>query len=114
MTTDDENTDLEALFFVEDSTIHGQGLFARKTLEKGYYLGTYDGPETLDNGMHVLWVMNEEEEWIGRDGRNLLRYLNHSREPNAEFDGFDLYAITDIEADEEVTIDYGDEFEEAE
>ena len=114
MTIITDNESLKAYFHVQDSPIHGKGLFASVTLEKDCYLGTYDGPETRENGMHVLWVQHDDKEWIGRDGKNLLRYLNHTRSPNAEFDGFDLYAITTIAPNEEVTIDYGDEFDETE
>jgi SET domain-containing protein len=39
--------------------------------------------------------------------RNLLRWLNHSDDPNAELDGFDLYARRAIAVDEEITFDYG-------
>ena len=111
-TDTDTEPDLDQLFYVADSAIHGKGLFARADIAADAYLGSYDGPETRDNGMHVLWVQEPSGEWIGRDGRNLLRYINHDRSPNAEFDGFDLYAIRDIQPDEEITIDYGDEFEE--
>lgn len=63
--------------------------------------------------MHVLWVdegNDEEENWVGYDGDNELRFMNHSRQPNGEMDGLDLYARRDIRAGEEITIDYGEEF----
>lgn len=70
-------------------------------------MGEYDGPDVDENGSHVLWV-EDGDEWFARDGKNLLRYLNHSANPHAEFRGFELYAIRDIEPDEEITIDYGE------
>ena len=73
------------------------------------YLGRYHGPRVDENGMHVLWVENDDGEWEGFDGENILRYLNHCKEPNAEFDGRDLYAIRDIRPGEEITFDYGEE-----
>jgi SET domain-containing protein len=33
--------------------------------------------------------------------------MNHSDQPNAELDGLDCYALTDIQAGTEITIDYG-------
>jgi len=102
---------LKKLFYVDDSPIHGKGLYARRTLKPGQYLGVYDGPETEENGAYVLWVEEEEDYWVGRDGKNLLRYLNHSDDPCAEFDGFDLYAIKTIKPRQEVTIDYGEDFD---
>ncbi|HEB82782.1 MAG TPA: SET domain-containing protein [Gammaproteobacteria bacterium] len=106
MLTDEE---LEQLYYADESGIHGTGLYARKRIRKGSYMGEYDGPEVTDNGSHVLWVEEDDGEWIGRDGQNLLRYLNHSKKPQAEFVGFKLYAMRDIEPDEEITIDYGEE-----
>lgn len=104
---------LSELFYVDDSGIHGKGLFSRIPLKKGSYLGTYKGPERTDidnSGPHVLWVETEDGSWIGRDGRNILRYLNHHEKPCAEFDGFDLYALKNISEGMEVTIYYGKEF----
>jgi len=101
--------ELDALFYMEQSGIHGKGLFARRLIEKGEYMGEYDGPEVVDNGMHVLWVEDETDVWIGRDGKNLLRYINHSQQPLAEFAGFELFALCDINEDEEITINYGEE-----
>ncbi len=96
------------------SPLHGTGLFARKPIAEGAYIGTYHGPKASRNGMYVLWVCDSEDDdaWIGCSGRNLLRYLNHSQQCNAEFDGLDLYATTDIAEDEEITFYYGDEFHE--
>lgn len=72
-------------------------------------MGEYDGPVVTENGSHVLWVEKNDDAWVGRDGKNLLRYLNHSAEPHAEFIEFELYALCDIDPDEEITIDYGEE-----
>ena len=104
-----ENEELETLFYIDDSTIHGKGLYAKVSISPGDYLGTYDGPSAEDDGMHVLWVEEDDGEWRGRDGKNLLRYLNHSEEPFAEFNGFDLYALKPIEPGIEITIHYGEE-----
>jgi len=100
--------------FVADSAIHGRGLFASKEICEGSYIGFYEGWETADNGPHVLWVQqsDKDDDWLGYDGTNELRYLNHSREPNCEMDGQELYAARDIEEGEELTIDYGQWFEE--
>jgi SET domain-containing protein len=103
--------DLDHFFYVAESEIHGKGLFARRKIRKGTYLGEYDGPETGENGMHVLWAEMDDGEWIGRDGQNLLRYINHSEKPCAEFAGFELFATCSIDVDQEITIHYGDEFE---
>lgn len=107
-----KDRDLKELVYSAASSIHGTGLFARQTISKGEYIGTYWGPEAKRNGMYVLWVYEEDDlsSAVGRSGRNLLRYLNHSENGNAEFEAFDLYAIEDITEGTEITFDYGDEF----
>lgn len=106
MLSDEE---LHQLFYKKVSTIHGEGLYSRSMIKQGDYMGEYDGPMVTENGSHVLWVEKYEEVWVGRDGKNLLRYLNHSPDPHAEFIEFKLYALRDISPDEEITIDYGEE-----
>lgn len=89
------------------SPIHGKGLFASLKLSSGELIGTYDGEPVSEDGMHVLWVEDDDGQWIAFEGRNDLRYLNHSDEPNAEMDGLHCYAMRDIMSGEEITIDYG-------
>ena len=96
---------MEELVHVALSPIDGQGLFASRTIKKETYLGTYDGPAAKRNGKYVLWVVDGDEV-VGRRGMNKLRYVNHSEEPNAEFVGFDLFALRRIAPDEEITVDY--------
>ena len=98
---------LSDLVYTGPSQIHGTGLFARLRLEEGSFIGTYSGPTVKRDGTYVLWVYEEDQGAVGRSGRNLLRYLNHAKDCNAEFDGFELYAIKPIEKDEEITFDYG-------
>ena len=108
------NYDSNPLCYVADSPVHGRGLFARYNIPAGTRIGHYDGPETQQNGMHVLWVEAQEgsdDEWIGYNGNNELRFLNHARPPNGEMDGLELFAGRSIHADEEITIDYGEDFE---
>lgn len=95
------------------SPIHGKGLYAKVAIGEGEYIGTYRGYRTSRDGRHVLWV-TEDGRSIGRNGLNLLRYLNHSDEPNASFDGFDLFAKEDIEPGDEITINYEGDTEDEE
>ena len=107
-TTDRE---LGVVVYVSTSGIHGKGLFAARDIDQGEYIGTFAGPEARRDGSHVLWVYDpeDEENVVGRRGRNLLRYLNHASPCNACFDGFDLYADRAIARHQEITIDYGGE-----
>lgn len=111
--TDSEAPDYDQneLCYVADSPFHGRGLFARTDIPAGSWIGHYDSVETSENGMHVLWLESDQpDEWLGFDGINELRFLNHENKPNAELSELDLYAIRDITRDEEITIYYGDEF----
>ena len=97
-----------------ESEIHGNGLFAGAEISRGTLIGFYEGKETLQNGVYVLWVQQDNENadrWTGYDGTNELRFLNHAVNPNCELDGQDLYAARAIEKHEELTFDYGEWFE---
>ncbi|TVQ88476.1 MAG: SET domain-containing protein-lysine N-methyltransferase [Chromatiaceae bacterium] len=89
------------------SSIHGLGCFARIAFRAGDWIGTYEGTPTTRDGTYVLWVGDDQGNWSGRSGSNLLRWLNHSDQPNTVFDGFQLYALRDIASGEELTFDYG-------
>lgn len=105
-----DNKDLKEFVYSAKSTIHGTGLFAAKKIAKGDYIGTYGGPKAKRDGMYVLWVTDENDVVEARSGKNLLRYLNHKANGNAEFYGFDLYARKAIKKDAEITFNYeGDE-----
>jgi SET domain-containing protein len=107
------NLDGKLPVYIAESPIHGLGVFARGQIPQGALIGCYEGRHTEENGMHVLWIEGDgEDEWIGIDGGNELRFLNHSATPNGEMDGRYLYAAREIEKDEEVTFDYGEWFEE--
>ncbi|GAB4175264.1 MAG: hypothetical protein Kow0020_10930 [Wenzhouxiangellaceae bacterium] len=100
------------LVYVARSPIHGRGLFARVPIAKGTLIGRYEGPRTRRDGMHVLWVWDEDTgRWEGIDGTNEMRFLNHSADPNADWWGDELYALRDIAKDEEITFHYGEDWE---
>ncbi len=92
---------------VAPSPIHGRGCFARNRIAAGALIGTFTGTEVDEDGEHVLWFYDAEAQTLQRRrGDNLLRWLNHSDQPNAVFYGFDLYARQLINAGVEITIDY--------
>ena len=99
------------LAYVDESAIHGRGLFARRKIKAEEYIGTYTGPATQKDGMHVLWLWNEEtDRWEGIDGKNEMRFLNHSKKPNADWWDDELYALRTIKKGEEITFDYGEDW----
>lgn len=93
------------------SSIHGTGCFATRSIANGQLIARFEGLPTGEDGDHVLWVSDTE----GLEVTNDLRFLNHARDPNAEVDAetLELRALQDIAVGDEVTIHYGDDWEEA-
>ena len=96
---------------VQQSPIHGKGVFARTRIREGQRIGRFEGDETTENGTYVLWLIDEEGTEVGIRGRNALRFLNHGAPPNAEFRDADLYALRNVQPGAEILIDYGSEWE---
>ena len=88
------------------SSINGTGLFAVKPIRRGERIGEYMGPPATRNGKYVMWKKLDDGKWEARSGRNILRYANHSKDPNAEAIGFEFYALKDIAPGNEITFDY--------
>ncbi len=103
-------TPVSESFEVKPSTIHGQGVFAKRAFAADSFLGNYEGERTVVNGMYVLWVEYDHGEVVGIDGTNELRYLNHARPANAIFRGHSLFALVDIAEGVEITFDYGEDW----
>ena len=95
---------------VGSSALHGRGVFANRRIRQGQYIGSFEGVPTQTDGTHVLWVTEEDGTNVGIRGKNCLRFLNHSSNPNAEFEGLRLYALRNIQAGAEVVFDYGEEW----
>ncbi len=93
----------EALIYVDDSPIHGKGLFARKHIDAGDLIGILDGVPTSIDGEHVLWL----DEHRGVRVKCDLKFINHSDKPNAVYyDTLEVLALTDISPGEEITHNY--------
>lgn len=99
------------------------GLIACCLFEKGWAVGEFVGEITA--GIKGLDVMIDRTEratyqiWQGRKG-NHTRFVNHSCEPNAHYERFvwlgkqrTVLVSDGIDADEEVTVDYGPVYWEA-
>ena len=92
---------------VRESPVHGRGVFARRRLRPGQWIGRFEGTPTDEDGTYVLWVCDDRGGEVGIRGRNALRFLNHGKPPNAEFEDVDLYAIRNVQPGAELVIDYG-------
>jgi SET domain-containing protein len=93
------------LVHVKKSSIHGRGLFARKDIPADALLGALEGVPTERDGAYVIWAVDA----TGSSGlriTNVLRFVNHAKEPNACFCEMELWTLRPIKAGEEITHDY--------
>ena len=98
----------EQKFYVKESAIHGKGLFASEDIQKGETIGSIKYNPTDEDGPYVLWV---EDKGILVECD--LKYINHSDKPNACYcEDLDVIALSDICKGEEITHDYGADWEE--
>lgn len=115
---------------VRTSPLHGRGLFATRMIPRGTEIGVYpllvlpaDETETLKSTRvyHYVFYVDENETGAIRAAIafGLISMCNHSPNANAVFDvdgeqmTVALYADRQIDAGEEVLIDYEDFAEEA-
>jgi len=89
--------------YVGDSPIHGKGLFARKPIKAGAVLGRLHGLLTESEGTHVLWLNKN----LGIELTNEFRFINHDSNPNCAIVETEVITLRAVEADEELTHDYG-------
>lgn len=89
------------LLTINNSHIHGKGLFATDAINKGNKISYFKGYETKYGTIYSLTFENKNIEPTG-----VLKYLNHSCSPNARFFDRWLVASRYIEFGEEITIDY--------
>ena len=97
-----------AKVYVGKSRIHGRGLFASEPIRTGEAIGRFEGRATRRNGCYVLWVHEEGVRFRGIEGTTDLRFVNHSKSPNAEFVQDMLMAIRTIQSGDEITCHYGE------
>jgi uncharacterized protein len=104
---------------VRRSSIHGKGVFATTHMPAGTRLIEYKGERISDEDSehlytettHTFLFMLENNEVIdgSRNGNN-ARWINHSCEPNCEASEEDgrvfIDALSNLEAGDEITIDY--------
>jgi SET domain-containing protein len=105
------------------STIHGRGGFAKANITKGMFLLEYQG-ERIDkeesarrceqNNVYIF-ALDDHEDIDGSAAWNPARFLNHSCTPNCEavFEDERIFFVAsrDIQAGEELTINYGFDLE---
>ncbi|KRH92883.1 histone H3 (Lys4) methyltransferase complex, subunit SET1, partial [Pseudoloma neurophilia] len=109
---------------VKASTIHGMGLFSQKFIKEGDHIIEYTGAiigdtmadkleeEYKSYGMNDIYFFRLDEDKIidATVLGNRARYINHSCDPSAEArvhnEGIHIFALRDIQKEEEITIHY--------
>ena len=92
---------------IAKSNIHGRGLFAKSAIKKGECIGVISGRKTTRDGEHVLWLSEQGGIKVSCD----LRFINHAAKPNAcYYDTLDVVALRNIQAGEEITHNYEQEY----
>lgn len=94
------------IFYVNNSGIHGKGLFASRDIKKDEIIGVIDFIPTDEDGPYVLWI---DDQGIAVESE--LKYINHNAKPNACYcEDLNVVALKNIKKDEELTHDYGDDW----
>jgi SET domain-containing protein len=113
----------KALYVVQESPIHGRGVFAVKQIRKGTAVIEYKGQHISqdeaneryaedDNGHHhtVLFTIDDDTVIDARRKGNAAKYINHSCDPNCEAvqygDRIFIEALRNIAKGEELAYDY--------
>ena len=104
---------------VKNSKVHGLGLFSEIDYREGQIITSIVGEiinsdeciRREDEG-NVYIFYKDEDEYIDASNHLQLRYLNHSCNYNCDIEEDEdgnlmLFASEDIQAGEELTIDYG-------
>lgn len=114
---------------VRNSTIHGRGVYATKMIEEGTKIIEYVGElvdkqesekrglsqhaKSLKTGDAAVYIftLSKRFDIDGNVPWNTARLINHSCEPNCEawIEGRKIFihSLTDIQAGDELTFDYG-------
>ncbi len=113
----DENY-LEQLLTVKDSGIHGKGLFSTINISEGDKILVINGEiisedecikRENEGNVYIFW---NEDSYIDTSMTDKIKYINHNCDFNCDVvddanNNLILIAYRDINAGEELTIDYG-------
>ncbi|MEO8400106.1 MAG: SET domain-containing protein-lysine N-methyltransferase [Ignavibacteriaceae bacterium] len=112
--------DYEEFVFVKESGIHGMGLFTSVPIQKGSLIMMIEGEiissnecvhrENKEGNVYIFW--NGDDCFIDTAKTKKIKFINHNCDCNCDVaDGDEsslkLIARKNIEANQELTIDYG-------
>lgn len=111
---------------IQDSSIAGKGLFTKVFRKAGEKITDYKGEEmTLKefkerygeykyNSLHTYRMKRINKILVAKEEpfvtTNVINYINESMTPNCVLKKRALYALTDIEVDEELTLKYPSDY----
>ncbi|BDQ02190.1 SET domain-containing protein-lysine N-methyltransferase [Ignavibacterium sp.] len=105
---------------VKESNVHGNGIFTNIPIKKYQRILLIEGEEidaaecirreNEENNVYIFW--KDDNTYIDASSTEKIKYINHSCNCNCYIDEDEsgnlvLIASRDIEAGEELTIDYG-------
>jgi uncharacterized protein len=99
-------------FIVQSSSIAGKGIFATRKIRKDEFIMKIEGPTIrwkyfFDHRVGPNWVNAGKNLWRIPYKHSSWNYINHSCQPNAGLpQRSKVVAMKDIEAGEEIVIDY--------
>lgn len=108
----------EKFLLIKESSIHGRGIFTSVDIPADSLICKIEGEvideaecirrEEEENNVYIFW---NDDSYIDTANTTLIRHLNHYCSPNCYVDDCDesslvLVADRDIQAGEELTIDY--------
>ncbi len=80
---------------------NGSAVFAARSFETGEFIEYFAGYVITERTRYSLFLSGQHIEPTGS-----LKYLNHSCDPNTQFESRNLVALRPIETGEELTINY--------
>lgn len=95
------------MLYKAKSKIEGMGLFTDSKIEKDEYIGTF---KTTNAKYITKFSIHDGKRW--RRAICILKYANHSINPNAYVDdNLNMYALKTINPKEEITWSYGEDWQ---
>jgi SET domain-containing protein len=117
---------LELSLYTKDSQINRLGCFSERAIPEDTFIVEYIGEiisaeeaykreaDPSRPGIYTFWI-NDNIAIDGLENGNIAKYINHSCDPNCyytfEENRILIFALKDIDPDEELTIDYNYESE---
>lgn len=99
---------MKSSLVVKKSRIHGKGLFATREIPEGKELGVCKAKVSDEDGPYILTLGTGEQVKVSCK----FKYINHSKSPNvAYYDDLTVVALRDISPGDELTHDYGEEWD---